>query len=343
MRSRLLLADLAGCATTLVAGQRRHGVVSRGRPCTPSPDLHEASAARERRALARLLGQLRGGRGTDRDWPSVALKRGHAHWHLPRRASRRTAAPLWSERARELPGEGDAQVGFTWDSVPSGMEKANRRAGTYSSRRRLPTMRANPVARRTEGSLEARLRRHPHCRRRLELPARSRSRRVVVARAGLVAVQALESGEGSDQTAATVAQPVLVILDVRPARRQRPYEVCRQLREGFGEVLPIIFISGERTDPIDHAAGMLVGGDDYLVKPFDPDELLASVRRLIERSHVPQDGHSAAEGRSELTKRELETLESARCRQAVEWRSRLRLVISEKDRLEPSAARARGS
>src|SRR5579862_3265866 len=77
----------------------------------------------------------------------------------------------------------------------------------------------------------------------------------VVARAGLMAVQA-SSGEAAID-AATGAQPLLVILDVR-LPDVNGYEVCRELRERLGERLPIIFISGERTDPIDRATGMLV-------------------------------------------------------------------------------------
>jgi DNA-binding response OmpR family regulator len=41
--------------------------------------------------------------------------------------------------------------------------------------------------------------------------------------------------------------------------------------------------AGERVEPLDCSAGTLVGGDDYLVKPVDPDELLARTRRLLER------------------------------------------------------------
>ena len=47
----------------------------------------------------------------------------------------------------------------------------------------------------------------------------------------------------------------------------------------------MLFVSGERTETYDRVAGLLVGGDDYLVKPFAPDELLARVRALIRRTH----------------------------------------------------------
>jgi hypothetical protein len=45
---------------------------------------------------------------------------------------------------------------------------------------------------------------------------------------------------------------------------------------------PVIFLSGERTQPFDRAAGLLLGGDDYVIKPFDPDELLARIRRCLD-------------------------------------------------------------
>src|SRR5207237_9250781 len=81
------------------------------------------------------------------------------------------------------------------------------------------------------------------------------------------------------------------------------YEVGRELRNMFGEGLPIVFVSATRTDSYDRVAGLLVGGDDYLRKPFAPDELLISVRRLVRRS-APLSAAIA----SRLTKREREVL-----------------------------------
>jgi DNA-binding NarL/FixJ family response regulator len=66
-------------------------------------------------------------------------------------------------------------------------------------------------------------------------------------------------------------------------------------RRGIG--VPILFISGERTDALDRVAGLLLGADDYLVKPFSADELLARVRSLLRRS---DNGHAV-----KLTAREL--------------------------------------
>jgi DNA-binding NarL/FixJ family response regulator len=58
------------------------------------------------------------------------------------------------------------------------------------------------------------------------------------------------------------------------------YEICRELRERYGDDLPIIFVSGTRTDETDRVAGLLLGADDYLPKPIQFDHLLARVRRL---------------------------------------------------------------
>ena len=58
------------------------------------------------------------------------------------------------------------------------------------------------------------------------------------------------------------------------------YEVCRQLRERHGDRLAIVFVSGDRVEPSDRVAGLLVGADDYLTKPVAGDELAVRVRRL---------------------------------------------------------------
>jgi DNA-binding NarL/FixJ family response regulator len=105
---------------------------------------------------------------------------------------------------------------------------------------------------------------------------------------------------------ATADAPALVVLDVcLPGIGG--FEVCRRLRDEFGDDLPIIFVSGVRTEPADRAAGILIGSDDYLVKPVDPGELLARVRRLLVRS----ERHDAEAVGTDfgLTKRELAILQ----------------------------------
>ena len=73
-----------------------------------------------------------------------------------------------------------------------------------------------------------------------------------------------------------------MILDVRLPDLSG-YEVCRELRDRLGASVPVMFVSGERIESFDRVAGLLVGGDDYLVKPFELDELVARARRLVER------------------------------------------------------------
>jgi DNA-binding NarL/FixJ family response regulator len=118
-----------------------------------------------------------------------------------------------------------------------------------------------------------------------------------------------EATTGAQAVAAARSErPGLVLLEVSLPDISG-FEVSRQLRDQFGDSLPIVFVSDVRTDPLDRAAGLLVGGDDYLVKPCHPDELLARVRRPISRS---QNGRMSswhrAPGDAPLTSRELEVL-----------------------------------
>jgi two-component system OmpR family response regulator len=83
--------------------------------------------------------------------------------------------------------------------------------------------------------------------------------------------------------AARETQPALAIVDIALPGRSG-YEVFEELREVCGEDLPVIFISGERKESYDRVAGLLAGGDDYLSKPFDPDELIARVRARLRRA-----------------------------------------------------------
>jgi DNA-binding NarL/FixJ family response regulator len=141
--------------------------------------------------------------------------------------------------------------------------------------------------------------------------------RELLERAGFEVYEA-EDGEVALE-AASQREPELVLLDVCLPRASG-YEVCRELRDRFGDALGIIFMSGERIDSLDRVSGLLLGGDDYVVKPFDPDELLARARTVLRRVSRPSEssngngngnGHAVSfgSGDAELTPREVEVLE----------------------------------
>jgi DNA-binding NarL/FixJ family response regulator len=91
------------------------------------------------------------------------------------------------------------------------------------------------------------------------------------------------TGEEGLELAATI-DPDIVVLDVHLPGISG-YAVCAELRRRVGETIAILFVSGERTEPFDRVAGLLIGADDYLTKPFAPDELVERVRLLLRRAH----------------------------------------------------------
>jgi DNA-binding response OmpR family regulator len=76
-------------------------------------------------------------------------------------------------------------------------------------------------------------------------------------------------------------EPDLVILDIGLPRRTG-FEVIRELRRR-GIDAPTLILSA-RSDVADRVAGLELGADDYVTKPFDADELVARVRALLRRS-----------------------------------------------------------
>ena len=124
-------------------------------------------------------------------------------------------------------------------------------------------------------------------------------------RAGFNSEQARSGTDAVDS--ARASRPQLVLLAVLLPDGSG-FEVCRQLRDIYGEELPIIFLSGERTQPFDRAAGLLLGADDYVVKPFDPDELMARIRRCLNRVGATKQEATLDKGKLPLTRREVEVL-----------------------------------
>ena len=117
------------------------------------------------------------------------------------------------------------------------------------------------------------------------------------------------------------SQPVdLVILDVMLPGRDG-FDVCRTVRRE--SAVPVLMLTA-RDEATNKVTGLDSGADDYVVKPFNPDELLARVRALLRRAQ-PREVEvlrfqdielvpSAREARRgdeplELTAREYELLE----------------------------------
>ncbi|WP_284641295.1 response regulator transcription factor [Paenibacillus silviterrae] len=77
-------------------------------------------------------------------------------------------------------------------------------------------------------------------------------------------------------------QPELIILDVLLPGKNG-FEVCQEIRERTQA--PILFLSCKK-DETDKIMGLGLGGDDYMTKPFSPNELIARVKAHLRRPHL---------------------------------------------------------
>jgi two-component system response regulator MprA len=99
------------------------------------------------------------------------------------------------------------------------------------------------------------------------------------------AVEASPDG-GTALAAVERSAPDLVVLDVAMPGVDG-FAVARRLRDK-GLAVPILFLTA-RDAVTDRVAGLDAGGDDYLVKPFAAEELLARIRALLRRGSEPDD------------------------------------------------------
>ena len=91
---------------------------------------------------------------------------------------------------------------------------------------------------------------------------------------------------GAALAAVERAVPDLVVLDVAMPGVDG-LAVCRRLR-AKGLSLPILLLTARDAVP-DRVAGLDAGADDYLVKPFAAEELVARVRALLRRGREPEE------------------------------------------------------
>jgi two-component system response regulator MprA len=152
-----------------------------------------------------------------------------------------------------------------------------------------------------------------------------RAVREALRRALTLAGYEVTSAEGGAEAIELVAEelPDAVVLDVGMPEIDG-LEVCRRLRL-LGNRVPILMLTA-RVEVSDRIAGLDAGADDYLVKPFDVEELKARLRALLRRSQdegqdpdelsfaelaLDRDRHGAAVGDEfvELTRTEFQLLE----------------------------------
>ena len=89
------------------------------------------------------------------------------------------------------------------------------------------------------------------------------------------------AGDGDAALSLAAAdEPDLIVLDVMLPGRSG-FEVLRALRAA-GRTMPVILLTA-RDDVIDRVAGLELGADDYVTKPFEPRELVARVGAILRR------------------------------------------------------------
>ncbi|MBI2759905.1 MAG: response regulator transcription factor [Chloroflexi bacterium] len=97
-------------------------------------------------------------------------------------------------------------------------------------------------------------------------------------KAGFKVLTAMDGEQGLDLVG--TEQPDLVILDLMLPKIDG-YEVCRRIREF--SLVPVVMLTA-KGEQVDKLRGFEMGADDYLTKPFAPQELLARVQAVLRRS-----------------------------------------------------------
>ena len=104
-----------------------------------------------------------------------------------------------------------------------------------------------------------------------------------------IEVVVVTDGEAMDRVLADRCFDLLILDLNLPG--ESGLSICRRIRAGKG--LPIIIVTAQGED-VDKIVGLEMGADDYVVKPFNPRELLARIRSVLRRSEAPIQAEQAS-------------------------------------------------
>lgn len=91
-------------------------------------------------------------------------------------------------------------------------------------------------------------------------------------------------------------RPNLILLDLMLPGIDG-YQVCREVRARSG--VPVIMLSA-KGEVFDKVLGLELGADDYIMKPFDPKELVARVRAVLRRYQATSKQNASAESKGKV-------------------------------------------
>ncbi len=118
-------------------------------------------------------------------------------------------------------------------------------------------------------------------------PNQAEVERLLLEHQGFETVVAFDGAEGLRKLYET--QPDLIVLDLMLPQMDG-WAVCRRIREM--STVPIIIMTSRRSDE-EKVKGLRMGADDYMVKPYNPQEFTARVSAVLRRTRLPPPSKSA--------------------------------------------------
>ena len=116
-------------------------------------------------------------------------------------------------------------------------------------------------------------------------------------------IRVVTAGDGLSALAAVSdEEPDLILLDIMLPRMDG-YNICQVIRKNMAyKDMPIIMLSG-KDGLFDKMRGKLAGSTEYITKPFDSAELVATVKRYLE--NTPLRDRSAQRARQQRLRRQM--------------------------------------